>query len=175
MVILGLDASSIACGWCLLDGDMYVDSDIKVWHGHDWWTRVSRFQTWLESDMVANHHIDVVGYEIARGDHGNMRTNRILGAVEYVARRSAANSGARFVQLSPGQIKATGCHKNALRIAEGIVRQNKPDFSFSLETEKERALAGDHADGIGAAYATALILTKERIHEQYYGHRNTAK
>ena len=167
MVILGLDASTTACGWCILDGDQYVGSGVQVWTPKiAWECRVIEFAEWLNRSLE-QHVIDVIGYEIASGGHKNKKTDRQLGAVEYVVRTAAIKHAARFLELSPSQVKATGCHKDALGIAASIIRQNDPGFEFVLKTAKDRDHAGDWADGIGAAYAALAKLTKEQLHDRY--------
>jgi hypothetical protein len=143
MILLALDASTTAVGWALfLDGDYLSSSAFGLGRGVPWWKRVDKFGTWL-NEYLRMHIVDRVAFELATGNKGNMRTNRVLGAVEYMARSLADAHDIPLTTVTASQVKASGVHKNALAVAEGIAgRVLAPG-----------RLAGDEADAIGVGFA----------------------
>ncbi len=141
MIYLALDASTRAVGWALFRDDALLDSGVYVPQGDDWWVRVASFAQWLDIQLHICGGMDIA-YEIARGDHGNTHTDRVLGALEYVARIAAEEYERVFTGVNPMQVKATQCHKNNLELA----RQIK-----GAPLDKDNP--GDEADAIGAGYA----------------------
>jgi len=146
MILLALDASTTAVGWALFDDGEYVDSGVYVPapdcdDGDDWEQRVSAISHWLFDN---GFEFDAIGYEIASGDHKNMKVNRMLGAVEFVVRQFCRLQDVEFIEVNVQQVKATGCHKNAPWAATTIKRQRFPDADV---------VGGDEADAIGVGLA----------------------
>ena len=84
--------------------------------------------------------IEIVAYEVATGNRGNMHTNRLLGAVEYAAHRTVRDTSGRrqFATVTASEVRASGVHKEALWMASAIKRAPLDDKH-----------AGDEADAIG--------------------------
>lgn len=164
-MIIGLDASSTACGWAFAQyGDLLKSGVIDLGHDAPWFDRVRRLQAALHelfTEARDQYGSALVGYEVASGAHGNMKTNRILGAVEYAVRYVVSDFGWTIRVVSPMEVKATCVHKDALVYAEATIRTRDPSFLFDLTTTHARSLAGDQADAIGVAFATIAKLRKE--------------
>lgn len=149
MKLMALDASSTAVGWALFDQGEYQESGVFVPSGLGWWERVARFGDWL-SGWLTTKKVAVVGYELATGRHGNLHTDRVLGAVEYEARRVARTvSGefttstlCEFITVTASQVKATGICKDNLRLAEQL-----------KGAELDEKGPGDEADAMGVGLA----------------------
>jgi len=147
--ILALDASTVAAGWSLFDGGDYRASGVYVPHGSDWRERVKGIVYWL-TDKVYTVGPDVLAYEIASGDRRNMATNRKLGAVEWACWSVADHWDVRWLPVNAMQVKASGCHKEALPVAKDIAGR-------ALDARH----AGDEADAIGVGLAAVALLKIE--------------
>ena len=100
--------------------------------------RIESVGHWLSNFYLArDYSVDVVAYEIARGEHRNKATDRKLGAVEYEVRRVSARWGIEFFEVEPRWIKQY-CHKDRLAPAAAI--KGAPLHA---------RYAGDEADAIG--------------------------
>ena len=151
MRILALDASTTAVGWCKAQDGEYLDSGVYKPKGHNAWARIFDFGEWLESWW--NREIDalvpdLLCYELATGAHGNMRTNRLLGAVEGVT-YWIASTRVRIVTVTASQVRASGCHKHALAMASAIAGRD--------------VTSPDEADAIGVLLAGWGKWQKERM------------
>jgi len=142
MRFLALDASTTAVGWAVFEDGKYCESGVFVPPSNQpWWIRVRRIGVWL--DEVLDRFYGPVAYEIATGNKHNMRTNRLLGAVEFEVRCVVAQWLTRqFVTITASQVRATGCHKKALDVAAQIK-------GAALDTKHP----GDEADAIGVGLA----------------------
>ena len=142
MLLLALDASTTACGWCLMEDGEWQESG--VWGPNPrlpWWARVSQYSDWLWRQIVppyGNPEPDIVVMELATGNTGNMATNRKLGSVEYVT-RLACHNYVNLVTVTASQVIASGCHKHALYVASAIASRE--------------VVSGDEADAIGVGLA----------------------
>ena len=133
--ILALDASTTAAGWCVANGGEYQESGVYRPNENDWWERCWLISLWLDEFITTKMVPDFVVLELATGNKGNMHTNRLLGAVEYVVRIFCAGYSRPLVTVTASQVKATGCHKTALAVASAVAG---------------RAItSGDEADAIG--------------------------
>jgi hypothetical protein len=146
--ILGLDPSTEAAGYCLGDRDQVIRSGVAIPEGTGW-AAVVAYGRWL-AQVLPEMRPDVIGYEIPAGSHGNRHTDRILGGLQGISLHLADAAGIRVILLYPVQIKNTGCHKDALPVAE--------HYAGHLV----RGLEGDHADAIGAWLAVLARLKQER-------------
>ena len=155
MIILALDASTTAVGWALFKDDQLDNSGVYVPPPKlDWWERVARFGGWLRGSLASNPNISVVAYELATGRHGNAHTDRLLGAVEYEARRMAyVYVGAHFITVTASQVRATECHKERLPNAIGV--------KGGAPLDKKHP--GDEADAIGVGLASIKKITMQRL------------
>jgi len=138
MILLALDASTTAVGWALChDADPQMSSVFVPDPALPWWSRVRLVGMWLQDEPWEPA---VIGYELATGRHGNVHTDRVLGALEYEVRLTAIRIGAEFVTVSASQVKATGVHKDALEMARqfkrGPLHETHP---------------GDEADALGVS------------------------
>ena len=150
-LILALDASTTAVGWCLgwTDG-AYDSSGVYLPPGKAWYERVSNFSGWLWQ-RLEEEDIEVVAFEKATGSHGNMHTNRLLGSVEYVIRYSCREFDLPCIDVTASQVKATGCSKVALQVAQAI--KGGP-----LDAKH----AGDEADSLGVLLAGVKVLREKQ-------------
>jgi hypothetical protein len=158
MIILALDASTTAVGWSLFDDATYLESGVFVPKSGDWVKRVRYIDLWLHGGSI---DFDAIGYEIASGDHGNMEVNRKLGAVEFVVRQFCQLQDIEFIEVNVQQVKATGCHKAALSVADAIIAEAHPHRAHFAN----RALVGDEADAIGVGLACWKKITEQRLQE----------
>jgi len=143
--ILSLDASTTAVGWALFEDADLARSSVFVPDARlPWWARVRSIGRWLESFEV---YPLAVAYEVASGRHGNLHTDRVLGAVHYVARVYAASVLAEFVEVYPPQVKATGVHKGDLEMARQFKR-----------APLHAKYPGDEADALGVGIAAWGIV-----------------
>ena len=132
-IIFSLDASSTNVGWCLAQGDRYVDS------GHfrpkgDRDERVAAIVKWTQQ-MIEKFSPDLLPIEEPMGHHRNLRIDRLLarvcGAIEAVA--ILADVPVLYVHCM--SVKATGFSKDNL-------------FEAALVAGKSR-IGPDEADAIG--------------------------
>ena len=163
-MILAIDASTTSVGWALFfedsegDGE-FASSGTFLPIGDKAEDRIADYGLWLLDLLETNAKIHVVAYEIASGAHGNMRTNRLLGGVEYLTRwvvRDCKN--VEFVPVRTAQGRAAGAHKKNLGFA-GLVR-GKP-FKWKSKAEKKRC--GDEADAIGIGLAAQRLLRRKEL------------
>lgn len=143
MRLLALDPSTTTVGWCVaIDGE-YHESGVYKPRGRDAWARIEDYEDWLMSwfqrGFLADTVPDALATELATGNRGNMRTNRLLGAVEYVTRKTAGDYGVPLVTVTASQVRASGCHKGALAVASAIAGRD--------------VTSGDEADAIGVMLA----------------------
>ena len=128
-LILGIDPSTTNVGWCFLttDGE-YCNSghvslgDLERTHCPPWrscvtpmpdedekgeaWDRLWAFAMWMETDMLVVHHdmdtiqsVLVVAVEETVGFHGNLDTERKMGASMGVVYAGAARKGIGVIRF----------------------------------------------------------------------------
>ena len=162
MIILALDASTTAVGWAVFEDGDYRESGVYVPKHDDWWLRVRHIGLWLDGKLNGSlYHgaypgpVVRVAYEIATGNRGNMRTNRLLGAVEYEVRCAVRRYSLQvpFLEVTASQVRATQCHKENLPNAVSIK---------GAPLHKTKKLAGDEADAIGVGLAAWGKIKKEQ-------------
>lgn len=142
-IILSLDASSTAVGWCLAQGRRYIASGCVRPRGSiD--SRLDVIVDWMRG-MISEHDPDVIAIEEPTGDHGNRRTDRtlarVMGNVEGVCRAMGVHE---IKLIHPMSVKATGFSK---------------DHLLASRTLAQKQLSGDEADAIGVwqAYWTSCL------------------
>lgn len=147
--LLAIDASTVSIGWAVFVGGEYRESGVFNPQGDDAWNRIEQYEEWLSRWWRGFCLLlpDIIAYELATGRHGNARTDRLLGGLEYATRRNWFNYG-RLIIVTASQVRASGCHKKALHYASAI-------------TGKE-ITSGDEADAIGVALA-ALAKMGENL------------
>jgi hypothetical protein len=148
MIILALDASTTAAGWVLANDGDHLISGVYRPRGHDAHARIAKLETWLSGKIGSElwliaegqiAEIEAVFYEKATGSHGNMETDRLLGAVEYVIVKTARLHAVDLGWVTASQVKASGIHKDTPdAVAEAIT-------GGPLDGQN----AGDHKDAIG--------------------------
>jgi len=145
MILLALDASTTAVGWALSrDADLQMSSVFVPDPALPWWCRVHSIGQWLRNQFPSP---DVIAYELATGRHGNLHTDRVLGALEYEVRLATIRMGAEFVGVTASQVKATGVHKDNLEMA----RQFKRGPLHEMHP-------GDEADALGVSIAAWRVI-----------------
>ena len=145
-MILALDASTTAVGWCLADGAEYVDGGVyKPKRRADIWERMQQIKEWL-CLMLGQGHVKLVAYEEPVPNRGNMKTNRNLGALMGIAFTVAGDNGAQFLRVHPMKVKATGLCKDSRRIVAAYVGKEE--------------VGGDEADAVGV-WMAALEMMRE--------------
>ena len=149
MILLSLDASTTAVGWALFDDGEYLESGVYLPRGEDWVDRVIDIDRWLNDNGL---EYDAIGFELATGNRGNMRTNRMLGAVEFVARQFCRFLDVDLYTVTASQVKATGVHKGDIQAAAWIKRENHPTWQLDPKHP------GDEADAIGVALAVDKMI-----------------
>ena len=149
MIRLNLDASTTAVGWCLSDDGQYLESGVYVPAGEDWVDRVIDIDRWLNDNGL---EFDEIGFELATGSRGNMKTNRMLGAVEFVARQFCRFLDIDLYTVTASQVKATGVHKHRIGVAESIAGK-----------KLDRKHPGDEADAIGVWLAVDKVRREREM------------
>jgi hypothetical protein len=142
-IVLALDASTTAVGWVIADGDEHLESGVYRPKGRDAHARIEDLEQWLGRPFIYQHWkyapIEAVFYEKATGRHGNMETDRLLGAVEHAIVAVARRWNAEVVWVVASQVKASGVHKDTDdAIAEALI-------GGPLHAR----YPGDHKDAIG--------------------------
>jgi len=153
MNLFALDASTTAVGWAVFVDGEYGYSGVYVPVHEHWWIRIHKFGVFLQA-QIQGEGIETVAYELATGHHGNVRTDRLLGAVEYEARTCVwqAPWPVQFLAVTASQVRATECHKKNLAYAAAV--KGAPLHSNAK-------LAGDEADAIGVGLAALKVLKEE--------------
>ena len=149
-LILALDASTTAVGWCVgwTDG-RYDSSGVYLPPGKEWHERVSNISGWLW-ERIEWEDVEYIAFEVATGNRGNMATHRKLGAVEYVIQQACSTFDMSCLRVTASQVKAIGCSKDALAVAESIV-------GGTLDAKH----AGDQADAVGVWLAAVKLLREK--------------
>lgn len=146
-IILGLDASSTAVGWCVAQGDRYVDSSVFRPKGlAD--ERIVAIVDWF-AEQVTTHDPDWVAIELPTGMHANPHTDRLLARVLGNIEGAAQALGLRTMTVHAMTVKATGFNKN------------RPELAAMLVGKTE--VAEDEADAIGVWQAALGELQKMRL------------
>lgn len=142
MIILGLDASTTAVGWCLLQDGEYANSGVFKPQGDDWKERVAQIDYFLSNLMLEHCYNQVhVGYEVASGAHGNMHTNRLLGAVHWACWSATEWDWATWHEINVQQVKQAAANKTEDGMMGARAISGKED------------IGEDEADAIGVALA----------------------
>jgi hypothetical protein len=157
VIILSLDASTTAVGWCLARDADHLRSGVYRPKGRDAYVRIGNLELWLSRwrwlvPSQLGEPLGMVFYERATGDHGNMETDRLLGAVEYViVRTSRGHFGIEPLWVTASQVKASEIHKDTPDlVVEGITGRPLDDQN-----------AGDEKDAIGV-WLAGLKKWRER-------------
>jgi hypothetical protein len=123
-ILLGLDASTTAVGWALV---LSLPKGEKTVLGlgtfiptakDPWDVRVDAIGLFLDGLFREwGERTEVVAYEVATGNRGNMRTNRLLGAVEYETLARARDWNLATFAVVASQTKARVRQIMARRLA----------------------------------------------------------
>lgn len=132
--ILALDQSTTAVGWLVAIDDQYLASGTFRPHSRDAWERLRQAGAWLEQ-MVADWQPEAIVAEEPAGDHGNRRSDRLLGAALGIVLERARIAGVPCRLVHPRHVRDTGLHKKAKKLAAAWIG-------------KER-VSGDEADAVG--------------------------
>ena len=124
-LILALDASTTKVGWAVGTvrgvgeyGPVVLAVGLFKPKGADVWERIWDYERWL-GDILVSRGYGVVAYERATGNHGHMRTNLLLGAVEAITRRCLRPwPGVELVTVVASQTKAKANQAKAAQMAE---------------------------------------------------------
>lgn len=152
LTFLAIDAGSKWAGVCVGTGKEHIHSgrqDIRKYtrmHGGDpdsVWSRVELFAHWT-AVLMCSYLPDFLIMELPMGDHDNRHADRVLGALLGALILEAKAGGAKRVQCTPQEVKATGYHKGAMRDAALFV---------GVQPEKMKA---DRADAVGLWQAGML-------------------
>ncbi len=166
MIILGLDASTVAIGWALLDYEQVYLHGIKQLDGHnDFDKRLYEAGQWMEMEgiyMGVEPHSTIVAIEepvLRAGGKSNPDTMRKLayvdGALAYVALRH----GLRVVRVLPGaRLSALGLPIKLRRdtAKAHVLQLVNARYGLNL-TPKEH----DAADAIAVALAGYNVVMRE--------------
>ena len=148
--MLAIDASTKAVGWAVFEDGEYLKSDVFKPEGKDAWERIDKYAEWFAYWFLPPAYpITTVAYELATGNRGNMRTNRLLGALEYITRSDTTSIGVNLVTVTASQVRASGCHKHALAVASAIAGKE--------------ITSGDEADAIGVGLAALAKMARDAL------------
>lgn len=166
MRILALDQKVSGTGWCLADGDTYIDSGYYNAKGNDAWDKINDIGEWLQG-VLFDSGADVVVLEYPSGNKGNMDTSLKLGAALYECILTARTLCRVIVIVRPTEVKKTEYSKDLTKHIEewnGIatpwkffVAPRKKDGAIN-KAEVERI--GDELDAIGA-----WLAGKEKLND----------
>jgi Holliday junction resolvasome RuvABC endonuclease subunit len=150
-IVLALDASTTAVGWCVGQGEEYLNSGTYRPSGGCVEARLHAIGEWVR-DTLATYDPDLVAIEEPTGDHGNRRTDRLLarvgGMVEGICR--SVKPPVETTYVHPMHVKQTPWHKGSTVAAAHLTGQD-PD-----------TVSGDEADAIGV---WQVALGRLRAHE----------
>lgn len=150
-IVLALDASTTAVGWCVGQGEEYLNSGTYRPSGDCVEARIHSIGMWVR-DALATYDPDLVAIEEPTGDHGNRRTDRLLarvgGMVEGVCR--SVKPPVETTYVHPMTVKRMPFHKGATVAAAHYVGKD-PD-----------GVDGDEADAIGV---WSVVVGQLRVHE----------
>ena len=135
-IILALDASTTAVGWCCGQGETYLNSGTYQPQGDCAEARILAISTRI-MDMIATYDPDLVAIEKPMGHHGNLHTDRLLarvgGIIEGVCR--TLDPPVDVIYVHPIHVKQTPFHKHATLAAANYAGKE--------------SVSGDEADAIG--------------------------
>ncbi len=131
---LYLDQSTRAVGWCVAAGEHYMASGTYRPACKDAYERSCQIGTWLEQ-MLLDWQPALLVVEEPCGDHGNRRSDRLLGVVLGVALECARRAGLTLKLVHPMQVKRTGLSKDAPGLVAAWIGKKK--------------VSTDEADAIG--------------------------
>lgn len=160
MLILACDISTATkqnpFGWALFDGNRYLDSGSFIRPG-DAIERIIAIGRWFDGVMAkmltARGPIRYVVLERPTGEHGNRKTDRILGGVYYLLAYLCHKYGAEFADVTPAEVIAIGISKHNLEAGIAWIRNESGDL--------ERKVGKDEVDAVGIALA---FLRRKRIY-----------
>lgn len=142
-------------GWALFDDNRYLDSGSFVRPG-DAIERIIAVGKWFDGMMAktltTKGPVQYVVLERPTGDHGNRKTDRMLGGVYYLLAYLCRKYGAEFADVTPAEVKVTGISKHNLESGIAWIRHEARDSG--------RKVGKDEVDAIGIALA---FLKRERI------------
>ena len=135
-IVLALDASTAAIGWCVGQGERYLNSDTYRPPGECAEARILALARWLV-DIVTTYDPDLVAIEKPMGHHGNLRTDRLLARVGGIAEGvcRTMDPPVDVVYIHPIHVKQTPFHKHATLAAANYAGKD--------------SVSGDEADAIG--------------------------
>jgi len=159
MLILSCDISTATkqnpFGWALFNGNVYLESSSFVKPG-DALERIIAIGRWFDGFIAKTiTKRGIVKYciiERPTGDHGNRKTDRMLGGVYYLLAYLCQKYGIEFVDVTPAEVKVTGISKHNLESGIAWIRHEARDSG--------RKVGKDEVDAIGIALA---FLKRERI------------
>lgn len=141
MIIIAFDASTTHVGWCILSNGEIERSSCFIPKGkraEDRLPQIAEFAHILISDYFYGDECVAVAIEESRGNHGNRNTDFVLGRVYGVIEGIAYRCMFPVVGINPQQVKRSGVHKHALRVASQMAGHECGE---------------DEADAIGVALA----------------------
>jgi len=144
---LALDASTRAVGWVVADDQTYLASGCFRPRSGDAYVRIEQIGAWLEQ-MIADWQPAQIAIEEPCGDHGNRRSDRLLGCALGVVLERARSGGLRLHLVHPMRVKATGLHKKAVRMAAAYIGKTR--------------VGGDEADAVGVWQASMAPAWRNR-------------
>jgi len=154
-IILALDASTTAIGWCVGQGDQYLNSDTFEPPGDGVEARILAISRWVVHS-VATYDPDIVAIENPMGHHGNLLTDRLLartaGMIEGICKAMDPDIVIRTIYIHPMQVKRTPFHKNAIRAAAAFVGKD--------------SVSVDEADAIGVWQVALGIVQQEAFNRR---------
>jgi Holliday junction resolvasome RuvABC endonuclease subunit len=141
-IILALDASSTNVGYCLAQGERYLNSGVYRPKGEAD-LRVNAIASWV-GGMLQVHDPDLVAIEEPTGSHRNLRTDRLLARVGGNIEGVCVANGVPVRWIHAMKVKATGFSKDTAREAALLVGKG--------------SVGPDEADAIGVWQAALVQL-----------------
>jgi len=154
--LLALDASTTNIGYAVMVDGKITKADVYRPRGGVQ-ARLRLTARWLHMLMVSHGDFTHLAIEEAMGNHKNRQTDRKLSRVIGACLAIAALHDAHWLLIHPSTIKATGCHKHALRIAEATAGLEHGSL--------DRPGGEDIADAIGCALAAWTEIRQLKLEE----------
>jgi len=146
-IILSLDASSTAVGWCAAQGERYLNSGVQNFTGERD-VRIREIVYWVRG-MLLNYDPDRVAIEEPTGSHQNLQTDRLLARVAGAIEGLCILSEVPVTYVHAMKVKATRFHKDTTLMTARFV--GKP------------IVGPDEADAIGVWQAALGIYQGYRL------------
>ena len=156
--ILALDADTrnVGAAWFDLAGN-YISDYLFRPGGKNVYESINLIGDWLQEQITRYHPVLVIYEEPISGRNRatDAKLHQLLGTIRRVCHAAKVP----LMTIHPSAVKATGCHKNALAVAESIRGKPfeiRPDRGHQADEDR----VGHIADAIGIGLAGLMLREK---------------